>query len=194
MTEKEQIYYELLALRCKRGDSGAIEELIHTFETRLFYYIRRLVNQEEDAWDVLQETWVKVFQGISKLREPRTLPLWLYRIARNTAISRVRKDIAARNMIAAIDSEPQPVNAEPEISNALSSFDADRVHQALSQISFPHREVLTLYFLEDLSLDEIAEIIEVPVGTIKSRLYYAKLALRKIIEQEDEPHEQTFSR
>jgi RNA polymerase sigma-70 factor, ECF subfamily len=193
MTDKELIYFELLAVRCKRGDTGAIEELIHTFETRLFYYIRRLVNQEEDAWDVLQETWFKVIQGITKLREPKTLPAWLYRIARNTAISRVRKNIAERNMLADIDSELQPVNTEMEMANEISSFNAGRVHQALSRISLPHRDVLTLYFLEDLSLNEIAEIIEVPVGTIKSRVYHAKLALRKIIAQEDEHHEQTFS-
>src|SRR4030042_257760 len=98
MTEKEQIYYELLALRCKRHDTTALEELIHTFEKRLFYYIRRLVNNEEDAWEILQETWFKVIPGLNRLREPKTLPAWLYRIARNTAISRIRKDIAERTI------------------------------------------------------------------------------------------------
>lgn len=185
MTDKELIYFELLALRCQRGDIGAIEELIHTFETRLFYYIRRLVNNEEDAWEILQETWLKIISSLNRLRNPKMLPAWIYRIARNTAISRVRQNIAERNLIADIDSEPQPANIGMELANEISSFDVDRVHQALSRLSFPHREVLTLYFLEDLSLNEIAELIEVPVGTIKSRVYHAKLALRKIIEPEE---------
>ncbi|MFB3897304.1 MAG: RNA polymerase sigma factor [bacterium] len=184
MTDKELIYFELLALRCQRGDTKAIEELIHTFEPRLFYYIRRLVNNEEDAWEILQETWLKIISSFNRLRNPRTLPVWIYRIARNTAISRVRDIIAERNYISETGLEFIPENPSPDISNGFNALDADRVHQALSKISFPHREVLTLYFLEDLSIDEIAELIEVPVGTIKSRIYHAKLALRKIIEQE----------
>jgi RNA polymerase sigma-70 factor (ECF subfamily) len=185
MTEKELIYYELLALRCQRRDTAAVEELIHTFEKRLFYYIRRLVNNEEDAWEVLQETWFKVIPGLNRLREPKTLPAWLYRIARNTAISRIRKDIAERTMIAETELEVP----ETELSTELNSIDAERVHRALTQISLPHREVLTLYFLEDLSIEEVAEIIDAPVGTIKSRLYYAKRALREVIEKEDNQHE-----
>jgi RNA polymerase sigma-70 factor (ECF subfamily) len=63
--------------------------------------------------------------------------------------------------------------------------DADRVHYALGQISLPHREVLTLYFLQDLTIEEIANVLDVPAGTVKSRLYYARLALRSALEKED---------
>lgn len=74
-TERKQIYNELLVLRCRRHDEGAMEELIRHWEKRLLYYIRRLVSDEEDAWDVLQETWVKVVQQIGTLRQPRSLPM-----------------------------------------------------------------------------------------------------------------------
>lgn len=86
MTEKQAIYYELLVLRCQQGQKEAFEELVRNWEKRLFFYVRRLVDDEQDAWQMLQQTWVKVLRGIKKLRQPRKLPAWLYGIAHNTAI------------------------------------------------------------------------------------------------------------
>ena len=83
----EAIYEELLALRCRRGEKAALEELVRTWEKRLFYFIRRLVDEEQDAWDVLQQTWVRVLSGIGALREPRSLGPWLYRVARGAAFN-----------------------------------------------------------------------------------------------------------
>ena len=86
-TNKDAILQELLILRCKRGDEQAFTELIHLWEKRLFFYIRRLVATEEDAWDVLQQTWLKVFQGIKSLKHSGSFPTWLYKVARHVAIS-----------------------------------------------------------------------------------------------------------
>ncbi len=75
-----------------------------------------------------------------------------------------------------------------ELAETAESFpleDAEQVHHALSRISLAHREVLTLYFLEDLSLEDMAEVLDTPVGTVKSRLYYAKRALRAVLEREE---------
>ena len=180
-TEREQIYYELLVLRCRRHDEGAMEELIHHWEKRLLYYVRRLVSDEEDAWDVLQETWLKVFAQIGMLRQPRSLPMWLYRIARNTAMSRLRGRYADR----AVLDEEELAEDIPDQADSFTFEDVEQVHYGLSKLSLPHREVLTLYFLEDLSIEEIAEVLEVASGTIKSRLHFAKRALRTIIEQEE---------
>src|SRR5437773_11328340 len=83
----EAIYQELLAMRCRRGEKAALEELVRTWETRLLYVVRRLVDEEQDAWDVLQQTWVRVLSGIGRLREPRSLGPWLYRVARHAALS-----------------------------------------------------------------------------------------------------------
>ena len=179
VTEKEKIYYELLVLRCQRREKDALEELIHSWEKRLFYYVRRLVNDEQDAWDILQEIWLKVIYGIKNLREPCKLPVWLYRIARNTAMSHLRKEIGIRKMY----KEKEKIVPEGENSDEFQFEDAERIHQALTRISLPHREVLTLYFLEDLSVEEIAHIVDVPVGTIKSRLHYAKRALGEILKK-----------
>ena len=90
MRDTRAIYYELLVLRCRQGRQDALEELIRTWERPLFYYVRRLVDRDDDARQILQETWLKVFQGLAKLRKPDRLPAWLYGIARNTAISHLR--------------------------------------------------------------------------------------------------------
>ena len=71
MTEKQTICYELLVLRCQRGQADVFQDLARSWEKRLFYYIRRLIDDEPDAWQVLQETWLKVLSGIKKLRQPR---------------------------------------------------------------------------------------------------------------------------
>lgn len=180
MTEKEAIYYELLVLRCRQGQKSAFEELVRMWEQRLFYYIRRLVDDEQEAWQILQEIWVKVLRGIGKLREPRKLPTWLYITARNTAISHIRHENARQSFFE--NSKNISNNAGRDFT--LSFDDAEQVHYGLGRISLPHRDVLTLFFLQDLSAEEIAEVLEVPVGTVKSRLYYARRALKAVLEKE----------
>jgi RNA polymerase sigma-70 factor, ECF subfamily len=180
--DKDSILQELLVLRCKRGDAQAFTELVRTWERRLFFFIRRLVATEEDAWDVLQQTWLKVTQGIRSLNNSRNLPTWLYSIARRTAMShwrgyyREQSHIAEKAELTGVADE----NENSEFENA------ERVAAALSRISLPHREVLTLHFLEELSLDEIAEVLGIPQGTVKSRLSYAKRALRAVLQQQED--------
>jgi DNA-directed RNA polymerase specialized sigma24 family protein len=88
--DKQAILQELLVLRCQRGESRAFDELVRLWEERLFYYIRRLVGTEEDAWDVLQQTWLRVFKGIKTLRDRDRLPVWLYQLARSAVLSHWR--------------------------------------------------------------------------------------------------------
>jgi RNA polymerase sigma-70 factor (ECF subfamily) len=181
LSDSERIYNELLALRCRRGDTGALEELVRHWEKRLFYYIRRLVSDEEDAWDVLQETWLKVIRGIRGLRTPDRLPVWLYTIARNTAMTRLRGRYADRDAIEDAEIADMEADSEP-----FTFEDAALIHYALGRISLPHREALTLHFLEGMSVEEIADVLGVPAGTVKSRLHFAKRALRAVLEEEAE--------
>ena len=90
MTDKQLIYNELLVLRCQQGNKQAFEELVHCWQDRLLYYIRRLVDNEQDAWQILQQVWVVVFHNIGGIREPKKFPAWLYGIARNLVLSHLR--------------------------------------------------------------------------------------------------------
>lgn len=177
---KEAIYAELLLLRCQRGDAGAFEELVRRWEQRLFYYVRRLVEQEADAWDVLQKTWLKVFGRLKELRDPGALACWLYATARTTAIDHLR-----RRPGWLVPHDPAEENLDPPVEDdpGLALENVEAVHAALGRLSPPHREVLTLFFLQDLSVEEIAEVVGVPVGTIKSRLYYARRAAKAVLEE-----------
>jgi RNA polymerase sigma-70 factor (ECF subfamily) len=152
---------------------------VRLWERSLFYYLRRLAPSEADAWDLLQETWLKVFRSIKTLRDPRALPAFLYTTARNAAVTRLR--------IRTLEQDPQ-ADAQDAPANdcAFLAFDdAEQVHHALDRLPLPQREALTLYFLEELSIDDIAAVLGVPVGTVKSRLHYGKQAIRKFLSNGD---------
>lgn len=180
MGESDRILDELLALRCRRGDGGAWRELVRRWERRLFYYVRRIVGGERDAWDVLQQTWLAAYKGMPALREPRALRSWLYRIAHLTAMSHLRRRGAA---ITADDIDEAVELPDAAAEEEFSAEAAEQVHAGLAKLSLAHREVLTLHFLEDVSVDEIAAVLDVPPGTVKSRLFHAKRALRAAIER-----------
>ena len=185
LSDKKSIYYELLILRCSRGQKEALEELVSNWEKRLFYYIHRLVEDEQEAWSILQEVWVKIFQNIKRIRELRKLPVWLYSVTRKTVISHLRKKYSEKELL-----RKREDNSNAEDSDSQYIFDnAEQVHYGLGKISLPHRDILTLFFLQDLSLEEIARILQIPKGTVKSRLYYAKQALKNILEKEAQKHE-----
>jgi len=162
-----------------------MEELIRTWERPLLYYVRRLLDSDDEARQVLQETWLKVLLGLGRLRTPERLPAWLYGIARNTAVSHLR---AKRQERALFESDGGAVDSNGDDAR-LNFDDAERVHYGLGRISLIHREALTLFFLQDLSLEEIASVLEVPVGTVKSRLHHAKRALKAVLDEEESSHE-----
>jgi RNA polymerase sigma-70 factor (ECF subfamily) len=168
---------ELLVTRFQRGDRSAFAALVRLWERPLFYYLRRLSPAEADAWDLLQETWIKVLRGIGSIRDPRATPAFLYATARNLALARLR----SRGLPF---EDASPADVEPKDGNCafLAFDDAEQVHHALDQLPLPQREAVTLYFLQDLSIDEIARVLDVPPGTVKSRLHYGKQAIRKTIE------------
>lgn len=178
--DKETIYCELLVLRCKRGDETAWQELIGHWERRLFYYIRRMVDDEQDAWDVLQQTWLAAYKGVGRIRDGRCLPKWLYRTARNLVLMH-RRARHPHERLEVVD-EPDWGSLSHDDDGPLQCERAELVHHALDRLALAHREVLTLHFLEDLSIEEIADVIGVPEGTVKSRLYYARRAVRALLE------------
>jgi RNA polymerase sigma-70 factor (ECF subfamily) len=179
MSEADLILCELLVLRCQGGDRAAARELVALFEKPVLYYLRRLVGSEADAWDLLQQTWIAVFGALGRMRDGRALPAFLYRTARNQALAHLRKQAADLRLYAAVE---VPVECE-EKDEEFSSEEAAAVHEGLERLALPQREVLTLYFLRDLGIEEIAAVLEVPAGTVKSRLHHAKKMLRIILQE-----------
>ncbi len=169
-----------LVLRAQEGDSEAFRTLVESYDRRLLYYIRRVLGEAEEACDVLQEVWLCAHRNLRKLQSPRAFRVWLYRIAHDQTISALRRSHREMPL------EELPVDKVPDITAPDSKFDsADVIHAALRALSLDHRRVLTLHFLEDMSVEEVAEILATNTGTVKSRLHYAKAAMRRWLEERE---------
>jgi RNA polymerase sigma-70 factor (ECF subfamily) len=178
---KDELSEHLVVLRCQVGEETAFEVLFERYNGRMLYYLRRMLGTSGLAEDVLQSVWLKVIRKIGMLEEPRALRTWLYRIAHNEAVQQLRKsgrEIALEEMEETLEAAPEEEDSGP--------LDTARVHMALDEISPAHRAVLTLRFMNDLSYADIAEVVGCSVGTIRSRIHYAKRALKKQMEGEHE--------
>jgi RNA polymerase sigma-70 factor (ECF subfamily) len=171
---------EIIVLRCQNGDTDAFEELFERYQPRLKYYIRRLDATGTNTDDTLQDIWLTVLRRIHKLKDAQSFPIWLYRIARNKVYGRFRQK---QKFVRLPEEEHLPEPGEDE--HVFSADDAERLHKALNNIQPHHREVITLCFLEQWSYQAIAEIVGCSLGTVKSRIYYAKESLRKELESKN---------
>lgn len=173
----------LLVVRCQRGDRVAFEELIAACERRLFVYVRKLVNDEEATWNLLQDVWLHLIRGLPSLRDPRRFRVWIYLVARNKAMDHLRQRYGRPATLV----EDPPVDGPDPVERFV---DFELIHHGLSRLSLADRDVLTLFFLDDLSIDETAEVLGIPPGTVKLRLFKAKRALHAVIAPEGVPHDQ----
>ncbi len=178
MTEKDLIRCELLVLRYQQDNRDeAANELVTLFEKPVLYYLQRMVESEADAWDLLQETFFSVVKSLPRMRDGRALPAFVYRVARNAALDHLRSKKHFAPMTDAVEQIP-----DHDSTSDFSTEGALLVHRTLEKLPLAQREVLTLFFLKDLSIEQIADVMNVPAGTVKSRLHYAKIALRQKLE------------
>lgn len=169
----------LLVLRAQEGDRDAFRRLVERYDRRLVYFVRRIVSEIDEAYDVVQATWLHIHRRLRQLRAPQAFRVWIYRIAHDQAIAALRK----RTRQPVIIDDPPISDIAEGIEPVPHVESAELVHAALEGLSFDHRRVLTLRFLEDMSIDDIAGVLGCNPGTIKSRLHYAKAALRQRIEE-----------
>ncbi len=180
-----------LIAECLRGNASAFGELVRRHQDRLFHTVYRMVNNAEDARDVVQEAFLSAYQSLDSFKGDSLFFTWLYRIAVNTVISLKRKQRVVLSIHASRDGEPM---AEPpdlsEVNrpgHALEQAEQERrVQRALSRLSPEHRAVLVMKDMEGQKYEDIADVLSVPIGTIRSRLHRARLELREILEQEEE--------
>jgi len=176
MSRTSRTQDEWIALRCQSGEPSGFEDLVAVMERPLLYYASKLAGNVEAGMDILQDVWVKAFRDIRGLKEPASLRPWLYRSTHGLAIDRIRRNLSRERAeevhSAALQGSPEP---------SFTEEDSAAIHQALNEIGLRHREVLVLHFLEDFSLAEIAAIVGCSEGTVKSRIHYAKLAMKEIL-------------
>jgi RNA polymerase sigma-70 factor (ECF subfamily) len=179
---------------CLEGDSTAFGELVRRHQDRLFNTAFRLVGNAEDAYDVVQDAFLNAYLSLDSFKGDSLFFTWLYRIAVNTAITLKRKQRVvislhgSRSVGNAIDpADPSEAN---EPGRGLEQAEEEqRIVAALNRLSAEHRTVLILKDMEGQKYEEMAEILQVPIGTIRSRLHRARTELREVLEQDEAPDE-----
>ncbi|MDX1616729.1 MAG: RNA polymerase sigma factor [Candidatus Promineifilaceae bacterium] len=155
--------------RVAEGDQTAFSELYQRHHVGLYNYLLRLIHQESVAEELLQEVFVAVWEGAADFRQQASVKTWIFRIGHHKAVSWLRKLKRYDDLV----SQYQPRAQVSVEGQASETWRADVVREALDQLSAPHRAVVELAYVHELSYAEIAQILDCPVGTVKSRMSYA---------------------
>lgn len=165
------------------GDTAAFGQLVGEYQDRLYNSLLRVLGSAEDAADIVQDAFVQAYTKLDTFRGTSAFYTWLYRIAFNLAMSHARKGRKATSLdsIKALAGD-EPMDGQPTAeTGALMQERAELVHAALAELNLEHRQIIVLREIDGLSYDEIAEILSVPVGTVRSRLFRARLELRELL-------------
>lgn len=169
---------EYLVLRSQSGDAEAFRGLVERWHTRLLGHAFRFTGDAEAARDITQDCWLAIVRGISTLQDPTRFRPWAYRIVANKSRDWVRREQARRRAA-------DVVGAAKRESGAACVRDAvARIREGIARLDGEQRLILTWFYLEEMSVREIADALSIPVGTVKSRLFHARSALRACLEEE----------
>lgn len=177
--DREAAADELLVIRCQLGERGAFDALIARWAGPLAAYARRVTQDRDAAAELTQDIWLRVFRGIGRLRDPQRFRSWLFGIAHRAFADSLRQRYAALPLAEG--------NADAVIDETAPDHETlDLVERGLVSLPPVEREILTLFYLQELSIAEIAEALSIASGTVKSRLHRARHTLRYTFEKEGE--------
>lgn len=176
--------------RAKAGDAAAAGEIVERYQRRIYTLCLRILSDTDAAEELTQETLVKALTGLENFDGRSALGTWLHRIATNACFSRIRSDrVRSKGRV------PWPESGEPiapqRVQQGEDRLDAAQrsrlVAAALERINPEHRVVLVLRDVQGLEYEQVAEVLGIPMGTIKSRLFRARAALRQAVERLEAP-------
>lgn len=172
--------------RVQAGDVAAFDQLILKYRMRVYATIYHMTSNREDAADLTQDSFIKAFQSINRFHGQSSFFTWLYRIAVNSALTHIRRN-KLRSFFS-FDKVHEDVKVAEIIDHLTDKKDVERdvfvselqekLNEAMQKLSIPHRTVVTLFEIDGLSHEEIADIMDCSVGTVRSRLHYAKQLLQ----------------
>lgn len=176
--------------RLRDGDVQAVVPLMERYQHRLYRYLLRMVWQQGTAEDLFQQTWLRVMERIGTYDPDRSFESWLFAVARNLALDHLRRyqPESLDEPLASGDTRAELVagSGPGALEQLLAQERAGWLLQAMSQLPAVFREVLTLRFEEEMKIEEIAVVIAVPLGTVKTRLHRAMKHLRAALEKKME--------
>jgi RNA polymerase sigma-70 factor (ECF subfamily) len=169
---------ESLVMKLKKGDREAFERIVDEYQKTIFNMVYRMVNNYEDARDLTQSVFIKAYQNMHTYDPSYKFFSWLYRIAVNECLNHNKK-----RKIEYLDRDIEMRHGSPEDSVAHREL-SDQISKALMTLTVPYRTVLVLKHFNDFSYKEISEILEIPVKTVKSRLFTGRQLLKdQLIQQ-----------
>ncbi|VAX15581.1 RNA polymerase sigma-70 factor [hydrothermal vent metagenome] len=180
---------EELIARVKKGDYDAFERLVRKYEARIFHHCLKFLNNQDEAEDILQETFLQVYKSLDSFRGEAAFSTWLIKIATNNCLMRIRKkkkvDIVSIDKPIEIDGSQLPREIVDWSKNPFSQVSNDEIRavldQAISGLPEDKRVILVLKDVEGFSNIEIAQMLGISVAAVKSRLHRARLYVRDII-------------
>ncbi len=176
---RDQIYDELLVLKCQQGSKDAFEELVERWQKRLWHYAFQVTGSESAAWDVVQEAWFAIIRGLSKLQDAAVFPRWAFRILNNKCADWLRKQHLQSRLNKELVKQEE---IEPD-KKQNSSEESESLRAAIAKLPPDSRALLTLRYHEGFDIGQIAEILDIAEGTVKSRLHRTLERLRRLIGQ-----------
>jgi RNA polymerase sigma-70 factor, ECF subfamily len=180
-----------LVRRAQAGDTGAFDELVSRVRNRVFGMIYNMVHNEQDAWDLAQDSFVKAWKSIARFRGQSSFYTWIYRIVMNVTIDWLRKkqvkgagaEFDDAIQLKEIDPASRTVpHAEPLPHERMEHEEIhNRIERAIAQLSPEHRAVILMKEIENMQYHEIAESLGCSIGTVMSRLFYARKKLQDLL-------------
>ena len=174
---------DILLSRCRQGDALAWEALVRRYQARIFGFALHYLRDHEEAKDVAQDIFVKMYQHLGSVRDGRTYLPWMLRLARNCCIDRIRSRKArAHDQVATADDavERASLEASPEES-LIADVRRALLHRALATLTATNRDIVILKDIQQLRLSDISTRLGLPLGTVKSRSNRARLELAKAV-------------
>lgn len=162
----------------KKGDLAAFEQILFLYEKLVFNYLFRLVGRREDAEDLTQETFIKLYRSLALIDPENNVKAWIYKIATNTAYDWLRQKHREKELYildVSLDRNFETNSLNPTYYNIENAYDMEKM---LEKIKPTYKTVLLLFYYEDLDYKKIANILSVPINTVKTYLRRAKLALK----------------
>ncbi|MEO9462284.1 MAG: sigma-70 family RNA polymerase sigma factor [Marinomonas sp.] len=183
MTKRQSASYlidEYLVISAQSGDSNAWRKLAQRWEAKLISHAYRLLGDREAARDAAQSAWAEIFRGLKNLQDAKVFPAWAYRITSRCCAKQIDRAIKDRALTIEFAAEPRVITIEPEPPSQRG-----RLQEAIRQLPVGERAAIALYHFEEMRVAEVAVALDVPAGTVKTRLMNARRKLRAILEGEE---------
>ena len=177
--DRSRLLDEYLVASARAGDRKAFGLLVERWHPRLVAHAWRLTGDPDGARDVAQAAWVEIVRGLRRLRDERAFPAWAYRIVSRGCARRVGGEVRRRGLAAVLAAEPRPEAEAPEAAAGLEAGrEIGRLSAAIAALPPDQRAAIALFHLEEMSVAEVAVALDVPAGTVKTRLMHARRRLR----------------